>query len=92
MADHTPLPWRTGTMGHGIWGGPDQFHGAWVTNFVPRPADAALIVRAVNHHEALVKAAWDVLHACLVEDGGNLRRSLDALRAVLAAVEASEPS
>lgn len=56
-AEHTPLPWyRDKQTGMGIHSEHEQAYVAQVWHSDKGHANAALIVRAVNSHEALVKA------------------------------------
>lgn len=61
---HSPLPWKNGFLvtGSAIWSDEDK-HVVSLSDAVPterEKADAALIVRAVNAHDALLEA----LEAC----------------------------
>lgn len=70
MAEHTPTPWKTDAeVGHEAILGPDGLMVADCSIFHRKikasrlPANAAFIVKAVNNHDALVKALRDLEEA-----------------------------
>lgn len=74
MSEHTPLPWqikRGATMGVIVNQDGEQVAAALsdaVKSSDERDANAELIVRAVNNHDALVKALRDLVAACNTYD------------------------
>jgi len=97
-AEHTPTPWffsdpENGGIGH-INSNPEgSFYGDIATVWSDGLANAAFIVKAVNNHDALVKALEGVAEFCSADTTtlGAISR-LTAIRNtalnVLAAVEA----
>lgn len=85
MADHTPTPWEAGETGHGspyaVYS--DDATGSIIAmcqhTYVNRSheqmiANVAFIVRAVNNHDALVKAIRDACDLLAERTyGGNAR-------------------
>lgn len=75
MAEHTPTPWRVGSLapqGIGVWArqGPINVQPAIAAGL----DDAAFIVRAVNAHDALVEALADLrtrFRAALIQIGSD---------------------
>ena len=83
---HTPTPWRVGDAGHTIFGPPNGKPSPETVATMKDRDNAALIVRAVNSHEALVEAIKEAHHYILDDamDGNvEANRVLDVLNATL---------
>jgi hypothetical protein len=83
MAEHTPTPWRVETNCWTPWNGAvgilplnddEDSAIAWTTAGTNEAANAAFIVKAVNNHDALVKALEDLVNA----------KALSGVRAIVA--------
>lgn len=72
MAEHTPTPWTLTPRPHASWigsignnpGDPQLWSVEAPYPKGDKSADAALIVRAVNNHDALVKALEGIAEFC----------------------------
>ncbi len=86
-AQHSPLPWRTGDLYHTIFGPPNGQPCPEIIATVNRgnvKANAALIVRAVNHADKLAACLRSILNE---RDSEHTRQHA---RALLAAYEAAQ--
>ena len=89
--NHTPTPWALQERGAGGWSPATDADiytcSSWVGTDAGDRANAALIVRAVNAHEALVVAAQQALELLIGASALTPRDVRTALRAALALAE-----
>lgn len=93
MAEHTKLPWRAETECWIPWNGAigilpaddDEDNAiAWTTSGSNEAANAAFIIRAVNNHDALVRALAKIEYASR-KDSLTDNERLQSIRTVVCA-------